>query len=306
MHIRKAVFPVAGLGSRFLPVTKANPKEMLPIVDKPLIQYAVEEAIRAGITHMIFITSSSKRTIEDHFDKHFELESRLQEQGKADLLALVKNISPPHIHFTYVRQNQPLGLGHAVLCAEHVVGDEPFAVLLADDLIDDYKVPCLSAMTKHFEQDGHSILAVQSVPWQDVHQYGVVSVGDTPLIYSPMHSIIEKPIRENAPSNLAAVGRYVLTPAIFSCLKETSADHRGEIQLTNGIQRLLEKERVHAYQFHGKRFDCGSKLGYLQATVEFGMRHEEMGAAFSEYLQTVAQGVTRRETQASKPTDKVS
>lgn len=288
MQVKKAVFPVAGLGSRFLPVTKANPKEMLPIVDKPLIQYAVEEAVRAGITHMIFITSSSKRAIEDHFDNHFELEARLQGQGKEKLLALVKNISPPDIKFTYVRQHQPLGLGHAVLCAEHVVGNEPFAVLLADDLIDDSKMPCLSGMANYFRRDGGSVLAVQPVPWEEVHQYGVVRVVDPTCDYSSIETMVEKPTRDQAPSNLAAVGRYIFTPAIFSCLKETQADHHGETQLTDGIQRLLREETVHAYQFYGKRYDCGSKLGYLQATVEFGMRHAEIGQAFSKYLQTAS------------------
>lgn len=287
MQVKKAVFPVAGLGSRFLPATKANPKEMLPIVDKPLIQYAVEEAVRAGITHMIFITSSSKRSIEDHFDKYFELEARLLEQGKEQLLELVKSVSPPGIHFTYVRQNQPLGLGHAVLCAEHVVGDEPFAVLLADDLIDDSKLPCLSAMTDYFMNDGHSVLAVQPVPWHDVNQYGVVRVSDNTANYSTISAMVEKPQPEMAPSNLAAVGRYVFTPAIFSCLKRTTPDHRGEIQLTDGIQYLLNEQKVQAYQFHGKRYDCGSKLGYLQATVEFGIAHSEIGGAFTEYLKTI-------------------
>jgi len=287
MQIKKAVFPVAGLGSRFLPVTKANPKEMLPIVDKPLIQYAVEEAVRAGITHMIFITSSSKRAIEDHFDNHFELETRLHEQGKEQLLALVKSISPPGIQFTYVRQNQPLGLGHAVLCAEHVVGDEPFAVLLADDLIDDNKLPCLTAMVDYFKQDRKSVLAVQPVPWQDIHQYGVVTIADTAIEYSNIQAMIEKPSREQASSNLAAVGRYLFTPAIFASLKQTTYDHRGEIQLTDGIQHLLLQEDVKAYQFHGTRYDCGSKLGYLQATVAFGMRHLEIGDAFCNYLQKV-------------------
>jgi len=287
MHVKKAVFPVAGLGSRFLPATKANPKEMLPIVDKPLIQYAVEEAVRAGITHMIFITSSSKRAIEDHFDKHFELEMRLAEHRKEKLLEVVKSVSPPGIQFTYVRQNQPLGLGHAVLCAEHVVGDEPFAVLLADDLIDDSKVPCLSAMTEYFRKDGNSVLAVQPVPWQDVNQYGVVSVFEPAEIYSPISKMIEKPQRELAPSNLAAVGRYLFSPAIFNCLRQTIPDHRGEIQLTDGIHRLLNEEKVQAYQFHGKRYDCGSKLGYLQATVEFGMNHAEIGSAFKQYLGSV-------------------
>jgi UTP--glucose-1-phosphate uridylyltransferase len=286
MRVKKAVFPVAGLGSRFLPVTKANPKEMLPIVDKPLIQYAVEEAARAGITHMIFITSSSKRAIEDHFDKHFELEMYLQEQGKEQLLNLVKNVSPPGIQFTYVRQNQPLGLGHAVLCAEPVIGVEPFAVLLADDLIDDSKLPCLAAMTEYFQQYKDSVLAVQTVPWPDVNHYGVVRVADPQENYTTILEMIEKPKRELAPSNLASVGRYLFTPAIFSCLKQTIPDHRGEIQLTDGIQHLLSKEKVKAYQFHGKRYDCGSKLGYLQATIDFAIHHPEIGQAFSNYIQS--------------------
>jgi UTP--glucose-1-phosphate uridylyltransferase len=288
MQVKKAVFPVAGLGSRFLPVTKANPKEMLPIVDKPLIQYAVEEAVRAGINHMIFITSSSKRAIEDHFDNHFELETRLQEQGKEQLLALVKKISPPGIQFTYVRQNQPLGLGHAVLCAEHVVGNDPFAVLLADDLIDDSKAPCLSAMAQHFNEDGCSVLAVQQVAWENVQQYGIVNVLNKQQNYSAIQSIVEKPARDKAPSNFAAVGRYIFTPGIFSCLQHTARDHRGEIQLTDAIQRLLAQETVNAFKFHGKRYDCGSKLGYLQATIEFGMRHAEIGQAFREYLEGYA------------------
>ncbi len=287
MQVKKAVFPVAGLGSRFLPVTKANPKEMLPIVDKPLIQYAVEEAVRAGITHMIFITSSSKRAIEDHFDNHFELEARLQEQGKEKLLEVVRSVSPPGIQFTYVRQNQPLGLGHAVLCAEHVVGDEPFAVLLADDLINDSQQPCLAAMAECFNQDGHSILAVQPVSWDKVHQYGVVCVANAAENYSTMLAIIEKPQRELAPSNLAAVGRYIFTPAIFSCLKQTVADHHGEIQLTNAIQHLLTEQTVRAYQFRGKRYDCGSKLGYLQATIDLSLEHPEIGQAFKAYLQSL-------------------
>jgi UTP--glucose-1-phosphate uridylyltransferase len=286
MLVKKAVFPVAGLGSRFLPVTKANPKEMLPIVDKPLIQYAVEEAARANITHMIFITNSSKRAIEDHFDKHFELEMYLQEQGKEQLLNLVKSVSPPGIQFTYVRQNQPLGLGHAVLCAEPVVGSEPFAVLLADDLIDDSKEPCLAAMAEHFHQNGMSVLAVQPVSWPDVHQYGVVRVADAAENYAAILEMIEKPKRELAPSNLAAVGRYVFTPTIFSCLKQTKPDHRGEIQLTDAIQHLLTKEKVTAYQFLGKRYDCGSKFGYLQAIIEFAMHHPEIGQAFGNYIQS--------------------
>ncbi|WP_133129784.1 UTP--glucose-1-phosphate uridylyltransferase GalU [Legionella yabuuchiae] len=285
MNVKKAVFPVAGLGSRFLPATKANPKEMLPIVDKPLIQYAVEEAVRAGIHHMIFITSSSKRAIEDHFDNNFELESRLQEQRKEGLLDLVRNISPPGIQFTYVRQHQPLGLGHAVLCAEHVVGEEPFAVLLADDLIDDANHSCLGAMVDYFNTAKRSVLAVQPVPWAEVHQYGVVRVTDDHAHFSDISAMVEKPQRESAPSNLASVGRYIFTPTIFSCLKQTTLDGRGEIQLTDGIQQLLKQESVKAYQFDGKRYDCGSKLGYLQAMVAFGKRHPEIGEAFCQFLQ---------------------
>lgn len=287
MQVKKAVFPVAGLGSRFLPATKANPKEMLPIVDKPLIQYAVEEAVRAGITHMIFITSSSKRAIEDHFDNNFELETRLQEQGKTELLELVKNISPPGIQFSYVRQHQPLGLGHAVLCAEHVVGQEAFAVLLADDLIDDSNASCLTEMVNYFRQDGDSLLAVQQVPYDEVHQYGVVGVADSALNYTAIQEMVEKPSKDTAPSNLASVGRYIFTPTIFSCIKQAKVDHRGEIQLTDGIQKLLQQENVKAYKFQGKRYDCGSKLGYLQAMVAFGQRHPDIGKAFCHYLQSV-------------------
>lgn len=286
-NIRKAVFPVAGLGSRFLPATKASPKEMLPIVDKPLIQYAVEEAIRAGITHMIFITSSSKRAIEDHFDRHVELEMHLRARGQDELLALVERISPPDIQFTYIRQSQPLGLGHAVLCAEQVVGDEPFVVLLADDLIDDSLMPCLSSMMECFEQDGHSILAVQEVPREDVSKYGVVSVQDVISDYMFVRAMVEKPMPESAPSNLAAIGRYLFTPGIFTQLKAISADCRGEFQLTEAIQRLLMHEKVSAYHFRGKRYDCGAKLGYLQAMVELGMKHPEIGMDFRRYLSLI-------------------
>lgn len=283
-QIKKAVFPVAGFGSRFLPATKANPKEMLPIVDKPLIQYAVEEAVRAGITHMIFITSSTKRAIEDHFDNNFELETRLRDQGKEKLLALVEHVSPPGIQFTYVRQHHPLGLGHAVLCAEHVVGQEPFAVLLADDIIDDHQKPCLRDMLECYRQDARSVIAVQGVDWQEVERYGVVKMTDASKSYASIDSMIEKPARDEAPSNLVAVGRYVFTSRIFDCLRNTSKDKAGEIQLTNAIQQLLQQETVYAYQYCGRRYDCGSKLGYLQATVELGMQHPEVGAAFRAYL----------------------
>lgn len=284
MQIKKAVFPVAGLGSRFLPATKANPKEMLPIVDKPLIQYAVEEAVRANFTHMIFITSSTKRSIEDHFDNNFELERRLEDQGKTELLAVLKNVAPSDIQFTYVRQNQPLGLGHAILCAEQVIGNEPFAVLLADDLIDESKIPCLSKMVSFFNETNSSVIAVQSVADEEVFKYGIVKVENPNDIYSPILGMVEKPKRESAPSNLAAVGRYIFTPEIFFYLNRTSADHLGEIQLTNAIQELLQEKRIGAYQFKGNRYDCGSKLGYLQAVVELALRHPEIGESFQRYL----------------------
>lgn len=284
--VRTAVFPVAGIGSRFLPATKASPKEMLPLVDKPLIQYAVEEAIVAGITHMVFVTNSSKRAIEDHFDKNVELEMQLRQQAKHDVLQLVENIAPPGIHFTYIRQSKPLGLGHAVLCAEHVVGEEPFVVILADDLIDPSQPGCLSAMIDHFQQKQHSILAVQSVDWQEVHKYGIVDVIDKTANYSAIQNIIEKPALDKAPSNLASIGRYLFTPTIFTHLKAISADTHGEFQLTDAIAHLLSTEQVDSYLFKGKRFDCGSKLGYLQASVELGLRHEEIGQPFLQYLKT--------------------
>lgn len=285
MLIKKAIFPVAGIGSRFLPATKVNPKEMLPIVDKPLIQYAVEEAVRAGISHMIFVTSSGKRAIEDHFDRNLELERLLCAQGRDNILEIVKNVSPLNIKFTYVRQHQPLGLGHAILCAQHVVGDDPFAVLLADDLIDDSKFPCLSAMIEHFSHDEHSVLAVQNVPWCNVSQYGVVRPNDLTLQYAEINNMVEKPKQEEAPSNLAAIGRYVFTPDIFTSLKQTSVDHHNEIQLTGGIQHLLTKKPIYSYNFGGKRYDCGSKLGYLQAIVELGVNHKEIGGDFSRYIE---------------------
>lgn len=288
-QVKQAIFPVAGLGSRFLPATKATPKEMLPVVDKPLIQYAVEEAVRAGITHMIFITSSGKRTIEDHFDNQYELENRLCRMGKNELLALVKNVSPEGIQFTYVRQNEPLGLGHAVLCAEHVVKEEPFALLLADDLIDDSRRPCLSAIMEYFDREQHSVIAVQPVSWENVHQYGVVTVKDSSQDYSLIENIIEKPKPGQARSNLAAVGRYVFTSTIFPCLKQTNPDKRGEIQLTDAIFQLLRQESVSSYKFAGKRYDCGSKLGYLQATVELGMRHPQLGQQFTDYIYSLSQ-----------------
>lgn len=291
MSVKKAVFPVAGVGSRFLPATKANPKEMLPIVDKPLIQYAVEEAARVGITQMIFVTRPSKRAITEHFTPDPELEMQLEEQGKLRLLELVREVTPAGIEFSYVQQDKPLGLGHAVLCAKELIGNDPFAVLLADDLIDDSRLPCLSAMIKHFNMKPLSTMAVQQVPWHDVHQYGVVRLQDAGANYSSIESIVEKPPREFAPSNLAAVGRYLFTPTIFSCLQQTAADARGEIQLTDAIALLLNEEPVYALQFNGKRYDCGAKLGYLQATIDLGLEHPETGLALASYIKDLAQSL---------------
>lgn len=282
--IKKAIFPVAGLGTRFLPATKANPKEMLPIVDTPLIQYAVEEAINAGITHMILITSSCKRAIEDHFDTQFELEARLQEHGQRDLLKLVQNIAPSNIQFTYIRQHRPLGLGDALLCAEPVIGTDPFAVLLADDLIDEKSAPCLGSMLEIFNKEQKAIIAVQPVEWSVVNQYGIVETNAMTELYGMITSMVEKPEQEQVTSNLAAVGRYLFKPSIFDEIRKLPPDKRGEIQLTDGIAKLIKNEEVLAYTFKGRRYDCGSKLGYLQAMVEFGMRHKEVGHEFTQYL----------------------
>lgn len=284
--IRKAVFPVAGLGSRFLPATKAQPKEMLPIVDKPLIQYAVEEAVAAGITDMVFITGRNKRAIEDHFDSVYELESELEAAGKIRLLDLVRNVIPKHVNCIFIRQSAPLGLGHAVLCARPVVGDEPFAVLLADDFMDVEagQKPVLAQMTEIFEQEGSSVLAVQDVPRADTKQYGIVSIDAFKTNLERVKSIVEKPQPEQAPSTLAVVGRYVLTNGIFACLEATGKGAGGEIQLTDGIAALMEKEKVLAYRYTGQRYDCGSKLGYLKATLAMGLKHPETGADFARYL----------------------
>lgn len=280
--ITKAVFPVAGMGSRFLPATKASPKEMMPIVDKPLIQYAVEEAVAAGITDMVFITGRNKRAIEDHFDKAYEIESELEARGKHDLLRLVQETVPEHINCIYIRQAEPLGLGHAVLCAAPVVGDEPFAVLLADDLIDG-DPPVLRQMADVHVEQQCSLLGVQLVPQADTGQYGIVSI-DAEDGLQRVTAIVEKPAPEQAPSNLAVVGRYVLTPRIFHHLRNVRAGAGGEIQLTDAIAALLAEETVLACPFHGIRYDCGSKLGYLKAILAFGRRHPEVGQAFTEYL----------------------
>ena len=280
--LRKAVFPVAGLGSRFLPATKASPKEMMPIVDKPLIQYAVEEAAAAGITDMIFVTGRNKRAIEDHFDKAYEMENELAAKGKDDLLELVRGVLPRGCRCIYIRQAEPLGLGHAVLCAQPVVGNEPFAVILADDLVDG-PVPVMAQMSALFEQEQCSILGVEDVPREQTGSYGIVSTQGkgNPVAVT---GIIEKPSPQEAPSTLAVVGRYVLSGRIFDHLAACKPGRGGEIQLTDGISALLAEERVLAYRFDGRRYDCGSKLGYLKAMVELGLKHEEVGTAFSEFL----------------------
>ena len=289
--VRKAVFPVAGLGSRFLPATKAQPKEMLPIVDKPLIQYAVEEAVAAGITEMVFITGRNKRAIEDHFDKAYELEAELEAAGKAALLDMVRNVIPKNINCIYIRQSAPLGLGHAVLCARPVIGDEPFAVMLADDFMDtaEGQLPVLAQMTAINEYEHCSILAVQDVPRASTRQYGIVNATPYREGLELVSGIVEKPLPEVAPSTLAVVGRYVLTPKIFDFLASLGAGAGGEIQLTDGIAALMGAERVLAYRYAGQRYDCGSKLGYLQAMTAMGLKHPETGAAYREFLDQMQQ-----------------
>ena len=281
--LRKAVFPVAGLGSRFLPVTKASPKEMLPVVDKPLIQYAVEEAAAAGITDMIFVTGRNKRAIEDHFDKAFELETELEAKGKTALLELVRGVLPAGCRCIFIRQAEPLGLGHAVLCARPVVGDEPFAVLLADELIDALP-PVTAQLAAQYNRDGFSIVGVSEVPPEQTSRYGIVSTSSPQAALARITGIVEKPAAGTAPSTLAVMGRYVLNAAIFELLAALKPGAGGEIQLTDGIAKLLTRETVHALRFAGTRYDCGSKLGYLQATVELGVRHPEVGAEFADYL----------------------
>ena len=288
--VRTAVFPVAGLGTRFLPATKASPKEMLPVVDKPLIQYAVEEAYAAGVRHMVFVTGRSKRAIEDHFDTAYELESELEAAGKADLLAVVRAVQPDDMDCTYVRQPRSLGLGHAVLCAAHIVGEQPFAVLLADDLMVGPAggQPVLAQMADAFESLGRSVLAVQEVPPDQVRRYGIVAGTPAGERLLSIERIVEKPAPEAAPSRMGVAGRYILTPRIFDEIRSQPAGAGGEIQLTDAIARLMQKERVYAYQYSGKRYDCGSKEGFLQATVELALQHPQMGAPFREYLKSLA------------------
>jgi UTP--glucose-1-phosphate uridylyltransferase len=289
VSIQKAVFPVAGLGTRFLPATKAQPKEMLPIVDKPLIQYAVEEAYAAGIRHMIFVTGRSKRAIEDHFDTAYELETELEAANKKELLALVRSIKPDDMDCSYVRQARMLGLGHAVLCAQPLVGHEPFTVLLADDLMigADGGPGVLAQMVKVFEQVHTSVLAVQEVPRDHVRRYGIVAGDPAGAHLTRVRQMVEKPSPEQAPSRMGVAGRYILTPAVFDQIRQQTRGAGGEIQLTDGIARLIETEGVHAYHYAGKRYDCGSKQGFLEATVELALKHHEVGDEFRRYLKNL-------------------
>ncbi|WP_234745299.1 UTP--glucose-1-phosphate uridylyltransferase GalU [Burkholderia sp. WTPI3] len=283
LRVTKAVFPVAGLGTRFLPATKASPKEMLPVVDKPLIQYAVEEAIAAGITEMIFVTGRSKRAIEDHFDKSYEVEAELEARGKEKLLNLVRSIKPRNVDCFYVRQPEALGLGHAVLCAEKLVGDHPFAVVLADDLLDG-EPPVMKQMVDVFDHYHSSVIGVEEIPPSDTKSYGVVDGKEWEESIIKISGIVEKPAPDVAPSNLGVVGRYILKPRIFKHLRGLKPGAGGELQLTDGIQALLAEEQVLAYRYAGTRYDCGSKLGYLKATVDFALRHPEVGSDFTAYL----------------------
>jgi UTP--glucose-1-phosphate uridylyltransferase len=287
MKVRKAVFPAAGLGTRFLPATKAQPKEMLPLVDKPIIQYGVEEAMASGCDQILIITGRGKQAIEDHFDVSYELERMLEDRKKLDLLKIVRSISDM-MHVAYVRQKEALGLGHAVLMARELVGDEPFAVLLADDVID-AKVPCLKQMVEVFDQTQCSVLATQIIEGKMISSYGVLDVKPVEgsrfgeRLYE-IKNMVEKPKPEDAPSNLAIIGRYILTPAIFECLAKTPTGAGGELQLTDGMRLLLQKEKMYAYVYEGRRHDTGDKLGFLKATVEFALKREDLGQPFREYL----------------------
>ena len=281
--LRKAVFPVAGLGTRFLPATKALPKEMLPVVDKPLIQYAVEEAVEAGIDHLVFVTGHTKKAIEDHFDRSPELEAALEAGGRNELLGRVRSILPGHVTCMYIRQPAPLGLGHAVLCARPAIGDEPFAVLLPDDLVAGEGPGCIAQMARRFERTGHSLVAVQSVPREETGRYGIVSPASPGRDDGPIRDIVEKPAPARAPSTLGVVGRYVLTPGIFDVLADTTAGAGGEIQLTDAIAALLARETVGAFLFEGTRFDCGSKSGFLAANIRLALGQPELRAVVREF-----------------------
>jgi UTP--glucose-1-phosphate uridylyltransferase len=288
-EVCKAVFPAAGLGTRFLPATKAQPKEMMPLVDKPIIQYGVEEAVASGCDQIIIITGRGKTAIEDHFDVSYELEKMLEERGKTDLLDVVRKISDM-IHIAYVRQKEAMGLGHAVLMSRELIGDEPFAVILADDIID-AKVPCLKQMMEVYNQTGCSVLATQVVEGKAISSYGVLDAKPVPGKWDgrlfEVQDLVEKPKPEDAPSNLAIIGRYILTPAIFEMLASTPLGAGGELQLTDGLKNLLKKEKIYGYTFEGKRHDTGDKLGFLKATVEFALKREDLGGDFREYLKTL-------------------
>lgn len=286
-RIRKAVFPVAGLGTRFLPATKVTAKEMLPVIDKPLMQYATEEAIAAGITELIFVTGRTKRSIEDHYDNTPELERELKARNKLHELDQLKDVLPPGVTCIAVRQAEPLGLGHAVLCAKVVVGNEPFAVILADDLIFTEGEGCIGQMTKAFEREGCSLVAVQQIPKDQTDKYGIVSISEEHNRLAMVKAIVEKPTPTEAPSDLGVVGRYVLSPAIFNALEKTNPGSGGEIQLTDAIANLVTNDVVKAYRFEGKRYDCGSKLGYLEATVELALRHPVLGKDFREFISKI-------------------
>ena len=285
--LKKAVFPVAGLGTRFLPATKANPKEMLPIVDKPLIQYAVEEAMQSGITELIFVTGRNKRSIEDHFDKNVELEASLIASNKNLLLESIRSIIPSHVKCIYIRQSEPLGLGHAVLQAKTIINDEPFAVLLADDLTD-ANTPVLKQLIIQHEKEQASVIAIEDIPKEKTLQYGIVDVSGSKGNLHKINSIVEKPQPKDAPSTLGVIGRYVFNPEIFDCLEKIKPGKGGEIQLTDAIQMLLGQQSIFAYQFEGKRYDCGDKLGFMKANIEFSKKHPEIGKEFIEFLKSVS------------------
>lgn len=286
MKVKKAVFPVAGMGTRFLPATKANPKEMLPVVDKPLIQYAVEEALAAGINEMVFVTGRSKRSIEDHFDMAYELETELERRGKTEMLEMVRGLMPPEMSCVFIRQSEALGLGHAVLCAQPAVGNEPFAVLLADDLLDG-EPAVMRQMVDVYDYYKCSVLGVQQVPREDTRSYGIVDSKPLKEDLEAVYAIVEKPKPAEAPSTLAVVGRYVLTPRIFHHLARLGKGAGGEIQLTDGIAALMAEEQVLAYRYSGKRYDCGSKIGYLEATLAMARKHPEVGEQFEALLQSL-------------------
>jgi UTP--glucose-1-phosphate uridylyltransferase len=298
--LTKCVFPVAGLGSRFLPATKASPKEMMPVVDKPLIQYAVEEAVAAGLTEMIFITGRNKRAIEDHFDRAQELEVSLEARGQTQLLEMVRNIVPPSVKCIFIRQPETLGLGHAVLCSKPVVGNAPFAVILADDLIE-AEPPALVQMVKQFNYYRSSVIGVQSIPREQTSQYGIVECSHALGSTHQISAIVEKPRPEDAPSTLGVVGRYILCGRIFEHLEQVPPGKGGEIQLTDGIASLMADEQVLAFEFDGTRYDCGSKLGYLKATLAYAMRHEELKDEFSDYLEDFVESRIRSWKRARRP-----